>query len=209
MREDLVQAATADVGQECDHPGSEARVWAIRISARWHASIEAVIDTGRLLIEAKASLRHGEWGGMIDEMLPFSARTAQTLMKIARDVRLSEPKTLLLLPASWGTLYEITKLSDDEIRTAIEKKIIRPDTERWEIEGFRRQIEAPVRPIANENQWAPSLGSPDPRRWTVAQLRLNAKRLKALLDHVGAASEIAQVGEIVSDAKLKKIWGPK
>jgi Protein of unknown function (DUF3102) len=81
---------------------TNAQTWAARISERWRASVEAIIEVGRLLTAAKAALPHGEFGSMIANSLPFSTSTAQ------------------LLPASWGTLYELTKLSDEEFDQARE-----------------------------------------------------------------------------------------
>ncbi len=57
---------------------------------------------------------------MVDGELPFGARTAQMLMKVSADECLANPKHVSLLPASWGTLYALTKLSDDEWGNALE-----------------------------------------------------------------------------------------
>ena len=67
----------------------------------------------------------GAFGRMIESALPFSANTAQRLMAVASDSRLSNPAHGQHLPASWRTLYEITKLSDEEFTDAIEKRVIR------------------------------------------------------------------------------------
>jgi N6-adenosine-specific RNA methylase IME4 len=112
---------------------ADASTWATRITERWHASVQAIIEVGVLLISAKAALPHGDFGAMIETSLPFSASTAQRLMAIASDARLSNAAHVQHLPASWGTLYELTKLSDEEFDQAIGKQIIRPDMERWEI----------------------------------------------------------------------------
>jgi hypothetical protein len=34
--------------------------WTSRIAAAWQKGVEAILETGRLLIEAKAALKHGE-----------------------------------------------------------------------------------------------------------------------------------------------------
>ena len=135
--QDMDQGARENDGGLIGHPGTEARVWAARITECWRSSVEGIIRTGRLLIEAKADLPHGAFGAMCSRDLPFSDSTAQRLMAIARDNRLSNPAHVQLLPASWGTLYELTKLSDDEFETAIEQKVIRPDMLRGEAELIR------------------------------------------------------------------------
>jgi hypothetical protein len=111
----------------------DASAWAIRITERWRASVQAIIEVGQLLVDAKARLPHGEFGNMIEHDLPFGARTAQMLMSVASDGRLANPKHASLLPASWMTLYELTKLSDEEFEGAVKAKVIRPDMERREI----------------------------------------------------------------------------
>src|SRR6185312_13067495 len=135
MIQDLVQATTSVGPAGCDHP--TAATWAARITERWRSSVEAIIATGRLLIEAKDALAHGAFGAMCETQLPFSASTAQRLMAVARDLRLSNPAHVQHLPASWGTLYELTKLSDDEFSSAIAQQVIRPDMLRGEAELIR------------------------------------------------------------------------
>ena len=107
--------------------------WARKITALWRASVESIIRVGSTLNDAKKALPHGAFGAMIQSALPFSASTAQRLMAIAGDARLSNPAHVQLLPPSWGTLYELTKLSDDEFDSLLKKRIIRPDMERREI----------------------------------------------------------------------------
>ena len=54
-----------------------------RLSARYEAeSIAAGVEAGRLLIEAKAECRHGEWGSVLDRA-DIHQRTAQRMMKLA------------------------------------------------------------------------------------------------------------------------------
>jgi hypothetical protein len=114
-------------------PGAPASAWATRISACWHASLKAILEVGRLLAEAKEALPHGAFGRMIESDLPFTARTAQMLMAISADPRITNPKHISHLPASWGTLYEITKLDDKQFEEKIADGTIRPDMMRREL----------------------------------------------------------------------------
>lgn len=75
-------------------------------------TVQGIFKMGRTLIAAKAALDYGEFEKMIASNLPFDASTAQRLMKIARDPRLQKSCTVQVLPIAWGTLYELTKLSD-------------------------------------------------------------------------------------------------
>lgn len=136
-RADLRQGTPAETEDFNETLRTDPQAWALRISRRWQASIDAIIQTGRLLLEAKEALPHGAFGDMIESDLPFGARTAQMLMAIATDKRLSNPKHVSHLPASWGTLHALTQLSDEEFDRGVQQQIIRPDMERKEVEILR------------------------------------------------------------------------
>lgn len=72
--------------------------WADQITAAWRKGVGAIFETGRLIAEAKAALPHGAFLAMIGANLPFTASTAQRLMKIAADERLSKAAHVQLLP---------------------------------------------------------------------------------------------------------------
>lgn len=107
--------------------------WANRITACWRQSVESIIATGRLIAEAKAVLEHGEYLVLTQEHLPFGARTAQRLMAVAADVRLSNTTHASHLPPSWTALYEITRLDDETFEARIADGTIRPEMERKDI----------------------------------------------------------------------------
>lgn len=141
-----------------DHKDPNA--WAARITSRWCDSVGAIVDVGRLLDEAKASLPHGEFTSMCESALPFSARTAQRLMAIAQDRRLSNPTHASHLPASWTTLYELTKLSDEEFDRALTESVIRPDMLRAEAEKIRPLVRGSSSGGGVESGHAGKEGSP-------------------------------------------------
>lgn len=107
--------------------------WPSQIRDAWNKTREGIIRVGQLLIDAKEALPHGEFGAMIDKELPFGSHTAQRLMSIARDTRLANPAHGAVLPNSWRTLYDLTKLDDDTLNNAIEQGLIRPDMERKDV----------------------------------------------------------------------------
>jgi hypothetical protein len=125
-------------------PGADHHVWAARITACWRASVEAILEVGRLLIAAKEALPHGQFGPMIKSELPFTESTAQRLMTIAADQRLSNPAHVQHLPPSWGTLYELTKLPDDEFEAKISDGTIRPDMMRRDLAPPKAEAPGPA-----------------------------------------------------------------
>jgi hypothetical protein len=106
--------------------------WAARISACWRRGAESIIEAGRLLAAAKAALEHGAFTTLIETSLPFGSRTAQRLMAIAADERLSNPTRVSLLPPSWGAMYELTRLDDEQLDKSFAEGAIKPDMERAE-----------------------------------------------------------------------------
>lgn len=107
--------------------------FALRIAACWRRGAEAVIEAGRLLAEAKAAFGDDEFENMVRDGLPFGKRTAERLMAIAADERISGSATRVsLLPPSWGTMYELTKLDDADLHKHFDDGTINPDMERAE-----------------------------------------------------------------------------
>jgi N6-adenosine-specific RNA methylase IME4 len=112
--------------------------FAARIVAAWRESTLAIIETGRLITVAKAALPHGEFIAMVEADLPFTRSTAHRLMAITEDPKLSNVAHGQHLPASWRTLYELTKLDDVTFEEKIADGTIRPDMERRDIEQTRK-----------------------------------------------------------------------
>jgi hypothetical protein len=137
---------------------ASADTWAARITACWRASVEAILEVGRLLTAAKEALPHGEFGKMIETQLPFVPRTAQMLMAIADDPQISNPKFVSHLPANWGALYELStlKLNEEQFEAGIEKGLIRPDAERKPLINGARAVMASREHPAGDLDFSPT-----------------------------------------------------
>ena len=114
--------------------------FALAISQRWQDSVLAIIDVGKLLLGAKATLSHGEFEPMIRDRLPFGESTAQRLMAIANHSILSKAAHVQLLPPSWGTVYELTKIPDEPLQLMLCDGTIHPDIQRSEVVKLRRLL---------------------------------------------------------------------
>jgi N6-adenosine-specific RNA methylase IME4 len=116
--------------------------WSGKINAAWQKSVAGILETGELLILAKADedLPHGEWLPMVESDLIFGKSTAQKLMKIAGDNRLLKAEYTPLLPPAWGTLFELTRLKGGEWGIAEKRGLIRPDVEQKEVKDFIREL---------------------------------------------------------------------
>jgi hypothetical protein len=109
-----------------------------RITAACQNTVHNIIETGRLLIEAKDDIGYGGFQEMIRAELPFGPNTAQRLMQIAENPVLSNAAHVPLLPASWGTLYELAKLPKHgvDLEVLIEERAIHPKMERKDVRAF-------------------------------------------------------------------------
>ena len=122
-----------------------AAVWIGKFNAVHRAAcatgqqyVSETFKMGDTLIAAKADLKekrqHGRFEKMVRE-LPIKERSAQYLMTISKDERLRKAHHgALLLPTSWRTLAEITRLTDKEFEAAVANGTIDPETRRRDIE---------------------------------------------------------------------------
>src|ERR1700689_795655 len=120
--------------------GASAQAWAAQINACWRASFEGILEAGRLLNAAKDALAHGEFQKMLDTELQFRPRTAQRLMAISADERITNATHASHLPTAWTTLYELTTLDDEQFEAGIKTGKINPDMERKDVPKGARSI---------------------------------------------------------------------
>jgi hypothetical protein len=120
--------------------------WAEEINASYRKSIEGILKMGLTLIAAKDALDHGQFLEMIEHDLPFEASTAERLMKIARDPRITNAAHAQFLPMAWGTLYELSKLPDAAFEQAVSSGDINPKMTRTEAV----QLAAPSRNVTHD-----------------------------------------------------------
>jgi hypothetical protein len=127
--------------------------YADAINAEWRESVDGIFRIGKMLIEA-------EGDGFTADLYPkltFGMRTAQRLKPIARDERLATHVSLL--PASWGTLYALSELSDEMFTKAVAKKVIHPGMERADVKDLvseLKALDADGRPTTKK--WPPPQG---------------------------------------------------
>jgi hypothetical protein len=70
---------------------------------------------------------------MVERDLPFKPSTARRLTKIAANECLSNRAHAHVLPQSWMTLYELTKLPAPELVARIEDGVINPKMQRKDV----------------------------------------------------------------------------
>lgn len=152
----------------------QTRDWVGEISTAWSSVLKGIFTTGDLLVAAKASLAHGAFEAMVRSQLPFNERTAQRLMAIAADNRLRKASRASLLPRSWTTLYELSRLDDATLERALSDGTVSPKLTREEAEGLRRPASTPA-------QWPRSnLSSPEAQQRGAAMLARGNTKIAAM-----------------------------
>ena len=132
------KVATPD-SEEVTEPPSSADLnklmddLAASANAAWKKTIEAYIETGRILNKAKRLVGHGNWTQFV-EKLDFGQRTANCLMEVAEHRVLSNSKHASNLPRSWSTLYRMTALNETELETLLDNGSINCETQRKHVD---------------------------------------------------------------------------
>lgn len=112
------------------------------IHKEWGDARDAFLAIGRALIALENDLTKAEFARLrhgTDRLFPFSDATATQLRQIARAVDGGRIPAEAC-PGSYGTAYQITLLSELQLRTAWERGLIRPDVTRREIMQLRRDV---------------------------------------------------------------------
>ena len=119
--------------------------YAKRIRTAWSKTVEGILDVGQALIEAKSELKHGHFEHLVKERCPFGASAARQLMAVARHEVISNREFINVLPASWGTLYELSKFAPRELKHAIRSHFLKPDIPRKEVPDLLRRVRRALR----------------------------------------------------------------
>jgi len=116
------------------------------IVANWNESRDAIIKVGMTLKEAKANIHKGKfndksWLKLVESELPFTKRTADRLIEIAKCEWITSGKHNDSLPVSWGTLHAISKLTKEQFENGIENNSITANSTRSDIEKFKKSFD--------------------------------------------------------------------
>lgn len=123
-------------------------------------ALRYIVEIGRRLTEAKAMLKHGEWGQWVKEELPFSQRTAGNFMRIFEEYGAEQTsffgdvKSHALANLSYTKALRLLSIDDEEEREAfaaehdvenmstreLEKAIRERDEARKQTEELSRRI---------------------------------------------------------------------
>jgi hypothetical protein len=136
-------------------PQTDGMGYIQELNRLWEQVRDKFLAMGEYLELAKANLPHGHYEAMFADtkrgqpspyggaQLNFNSATGSKLRAIyraTRDGRIPREK----LPNSWGTAYELTKLTASEFKVAQSRGLVRQDVYRSEILSLVRELRAPV-----------------------------------------------------------------
>ena len=124
------------------------------ITKSWTKTLDALFETGDLITKAKKELTKEELS-MLIPLLPFSERTAARLCSISSDRRLRSKKMQKKLPSCWSTLYEMTRLNDDEFQDGLARGFISETATREEIVALKGK--ATTTNKKGRRKWVPAI----------------------------------------------------
>lgn len=112
------------------------------IQKEWGDARDSFLAIGRALLALEHELTKAEFTRLrqgSERLFPFSDATATQLRQIARAVDAGRIP-VEACPGSYGTAYQITLLTDRQMRAARDRGLIRPNVTRREIMQLRREI---------------------------------------------------------------------
>jgi hypothetical protein len=119
---------------------SNRQDFAREIRTLWDDARDRVLRIGKMLVQAKATLGHGEFERMIDQDLPFTKSVAFQIRTVYESIQ-SGQFSAEELPAPYSIAYQLVSLKDpDKLQQARAEGLIRPDVKRSEIIKFKRRL---------------------------------------------------------------------
>jgi len=104
--------------QNDDHQNDPDRLedhHASRFETTWGSSVHGIIEAGRVLREAQDRLPRGRFASWVESRHQRTRRSVEMLIAIAADPRIANHGSP---PTLWRPLYEITRLSDEDVPEA-------------------------------------------------------------------------------------------
>jgi hypothetical protein len=105
---------------------SSRRQLTTRFRHAWRMGVEGIITAGRVIIDGKQQLAHGDFVEWVENELKLGERTAQMLMSVAKHPVLANPNHWFGFPPSWRTLYELSHIRPPRMLQLIASAEIHP-----------------------------------------------------------------------------------
>jgi hypothetical protein len=109
------------------------------IRGNWDRGVDAFMNISRLCAQANVQLTTAEKSALMDK-LPFGEATFSKFAGIGSDRRLHTPEIQQLLPPHYTTVYEVSRLSSEQLSLAVANKVLHPDMKRAELQKWLRSL---------------------------------------------------------------------
>jgi hypothetical protein len=120
-------------------PAAQADLWAGRVRASMRKTFTGVLETGKILRQARAELSHRQWLPMLTKA-GLKPRTAQVWMAVACNRRFANASPDSLLPPCVTTLNEISRLPEDVYQGLLADGTINSTVSRTTIAAIIRRL---------------------------------------------------------------------
>jgi hypothetical protein len=114
---------------------SLVRSYVARIGDSWRRAAEGMMEVARLCFEASEQLTVSDKRQLIQQ-LPFEEPAFSKFVQIGKDARLHALHARGLLPPHYTIAYLLTRLTDEQLKTAVSHKVIKPDMTRAELQDW-------------------------------------------------------------------------
>jgi len=162
------------------------------IQKEWGDARDSFLAIGRALIALENELTKAEFARLrhgTERLFPFSDATATQLRQIARAVDGGRIPANAC-PGSYGTAYQITLLTEPQLRVARERGLIRPDVTRREIMQLRREVQF-------DGVEPPPAGRLDRAKLREERTRLGERRARLVAELTMIDRRIAQLDQLL------------
>jgi hypothetical protein len=144
------------------------------INVEWREAQDRFLKIGELLDRAERTLPQTDYMTLCDR-LPFGKSTRSQLLSAFRCVQ-SGRIPADMVSAGYSTLYQVSQLSDDEIKQASESGLLRADVKRNELLEFRRRLRSSIAKTPSPQTGDKDAGSPVVAKSEGDIVRLKARR---------------------------------
>jgi len=108
------------------------------INLEWRQAQDRFLKIGELIDHAERALPQTDYITLCDR-LPFGKSTRSQLLSAFRCIQ-SGRIPVDMVSAGYSTLYQVSQLSDDEIKQANDSGLLRADVKRTELLEFRKRL---------------------------------------------------------------------
>jgi hypothetical protein len=139
---------------------SPARSYAARIVNSWRHAADGMMQVALLCFEASERLTVSAKKQLIGR-LPFKEPTFSKFVQIGKDPRLQKLHARRLLPPHYTIAYPLTRLTDEQLATAIKQRVINPDMKRADLQSWLKARQLWMANASPADHSAPIVGRPD------------------------------------------------